>query len=46
MEQYIMFWISKFNIVKISILSKLIYGFNTIAVKLLMGFFWELDKVI
>lgn len=39
-------WISKFNIGKISILPKLIYGFNTTAIKSLMGFFLELDKGI
>lgn len=39
-------WFSKFNIAKISILPKLIYRLNTIAIKILMGFFfrsWQSD---
>ena len=38
--------ISCFNTVKISVLPQLIYGFNTIAIKVLMRFFLKLDKVI
>lgn len=39
-------WFSKFNIAKISILPKLIYWLHTIAIKILMGFFfrtWQSD---
>lgn len=32
-------WIRKFNIVGISVLPKLIYGFNAVAIKILMGVF-------
>lgn len=37
-------WISKFNIVGISVLPILIYGFNEIIIKILMGVFLNLTK--
>lgn len=41
-----MFLDGKLNIVKISVISKLIYKFNSITVKFPAGVFTELDKLI
>ena len=39
-------WLGRFNIVKTSVLPKLIYRFNTIPVKILESYFVDIDKLI
>ena len=45
-EKYIVLWIGRINIVKMTILTKAFYRFNGIPIKISMAFFIELEQVI
>ena len=46
MEKHPYLCIGRFNIVKIALLPKLIYRFNTISIRILADFFVEMYKLI
>lgn len=46
MERHPFSWIRKINIVRMVLLCKLIYIFNTIQMKILADFFVDIDKLV